>query len=97
MIQENENNMTVTSPTHTTVLAAWLEGELHATRRVLERAITRAEALAGLLAFVRDAEVELGEPIGPGDMQDAALAVGGERRRAEVAALIDAMGDPLTD
>lgn len=86
-----------TSTTPTTVLADWLEGELHAARRVAERAITRADALAGLLAFVRDAEVELGAPVGPGDMEDAALAVGGERRRAEVAALIDAMGDPITD
>ena len=83
--------------TTTTVLSDWLEGELHAARRMAERAITRADALAGLLAFVRDAEAELGEPVGVADLEDAALAVGGERRRAEVVALVDAMGDPLTD
>lgn len=82
--------------TPTTLLADWLEGELQAARQMAERSIARAEALGGLLAFVRDAEVELGQPIGPHDMEDAALAVGGERRRAEVVALIDAMGDPLT-
>lgn len=83
--------------TPTTVLADWLEGELHAARRMAERAITRADALAGLLTFVRDAEAELGEPVGVPDLEDAALAVGGERRRAEVVALVDAMGDSLTD
>lgn len=82
--------------TTTTVLADWLEGELAATRQVLERAVARTDALAGLLAFVRDAEADLGEPIAPEDLEAAALKVGGERRRAEVAALMDQMGDPLT-
>lgn len=85
----------MSTTTATTVLADWLEGELAATRSVLERAVARTEALAGLLAFVRDAEADLGEPVAPEDMEAAALKVGGERRRAEVAALVEQMGDPL--
>lgn len=79
----------------TTVLADWLEAELAATRQVLERAVARADALAGLLTFVRDAEADLGQPIPPDALMDAAVTTGGERRRAEVAALVDQMGDPL--
>lgn len=85
----------MSTTTTTTVLADWLEGELATTRKVLERAVARTEALAGLLAFVRDAQADLGGPIAPGDLEAAALKVGGERRRAEVAALVDQMGDPL--
>lgn len=83
------------STTTTTGLADWLESELATTRKVLERAVARTEALSGLLAFARDAEADLGEPVTPDALEDAALKVGGERRRAEVAALVDQMGDPL--
>ncbi len=79
----------------TTLLADWLEGELAATRKVLERAVARADALAGLLHFVRDAEAVLGEPIAPEDVEPAALKIGGEHRRAEVTVLTDQMGDPI--
>ncbi|GAB2747642.1 hypothetical protein [Nocardioides pakistanensis] len=85
----------MSTTTATTVLADWLEGELAVTRAVLERAVARSEALAGLLAFVRDAEADLGQPVTPDALEAAAVKVGGERRRAEVAALVDQMGDPL--
>lgn len=81
----------------TTVLADWLEAELEMSRQVLVRAVARSEALAGLLAFVRDAEADLGRPVHPDGLEDAALAVGGERRRAEVTAYIEQMGDPLDE
>lgn len=83
------------SATTSTLLGDWLEGELADTRRVLERAVARTEALAGLLAFVRDAEADLGEPVAPEHLEAAALKVGGERGRAEVAVLVEQMGDAL--
>lgn len=79
----------------TTLLTDWLEVELAHARRWAQRALGRAEALAALLNFARDAEAELGERVSAEDLLGAARATGGERRRAEVAVWADAVGSPL--
>jgi hypothetical protein len=66
--------------------ADWLDEELAASRRVLQRVLVRTEALAALRSRAFDLSAESKRPISPDDLFGSART---ERERAELQVLAD--------